>query len=219
MSRYGFGAFSASAPRNKRIGGDTPLVAPTFTAQPAILGTPVENTSVGFYAGEYNGTLPISAVSRFLINGAPVGADNDATYRALTADVTKTLSVRVTLTGPGGTAVATSAGVVVAAAAPAPAPAPAPPPPGSPGAATLTWLAPERDGDNTVIADLASFKVYWSRTFGGTDNSATVSASTLTYTTPLLSPGRWYFQIAAVDTAGNESNFLGNREEHFKDIA
>lgn len=219
MAFFAFGSFSASAARNKRNNAPPTVVTPpTFTAQPAILGTPVEDASTGFFAGTYAGTLPISAVTRFLVDDATVGAENDATYLCLLADVGKTLKVRVTATNAGGSVVATSAGVVITAAEVEEPPV-EPEEPGTPGTATLTWDAPEFDGDNATLTDLNGFKVYWSQTFGGTDNSATVSASTFTYTTPLLPVGRWYFMLVAVDSAGNESNFMASREGYFKDIA
>lgn len=72
---------------------------------------------------------------------------------------------------------------------------------------TLAWDAVTEDADGNLITDLASYRLYYSRTTpiepdlaealdAGLETVATVEA---------LAPGTWYFAVAAIDSSGNQS--------------
>lgn len=71
---------------------------------------------------------------------------------------------------------------------------------------TLAWDAPTSDEDGSDLTDLAGYKLYY-----GTSPQPEIYATpvnvgaVITYTTPDLSPGTYYFVVTAYDTSGNES--------------
>ena len=67
------------------------------------------------------------------------------------------------------------------------------------GVVSLVW-------DPNSESDLAGYKVYWGttpRTYG----TPTTIGLVTTFTTPTLSPGRYYFSVTARNTAGLESGY------------
>lgn len=98
--------------------GTPAAVAPAFTSQPALTSTPAVGQAATFDPGAWSGTAPIVASTRFRVDGVDVGAADDLTYTPIEADQGKTLTVAVSLTGPGGVASTVSAGAVIEAAAP-----------------------------------------------------------------------------------------------------
>ena len=77
------------------------------------------------------------------------------------------------------------------------------------GQAAITWLAPERDGDNFPLTDGADYEVcYGTTSLGPYSTCVTVgSFATLSYTTPAdLGSGTWYFIVRTIDSGGNKSN-------------
>lgn len=91
------------------------VVAPTFSAAPVVLGIPSVGTAASFLSGSYNGTAPLVDSYRWRIDGVDVGSA-DTPYTPVTGDIGKSLSVRQTVTGPGGSASSTSTGQTVAEA-------------------------------------------------------------------------------------------------------
>ena len=87
------------------------------------------------------------------------------------------------------------------------------------GTATLTWIAPERDGDNAALSDLSGYYIYKSTdSEAGTFGTYTLvtditNETTLTYTVTGLTAGTWYFWMTAYDSAGDEGNnvYLGSK--------
>ena len=87
------------------------------------------------------------------------------------------------------------------------------------GTATLTWIAPERDGDNALLSDLSGYYVYKSQdSEAGTFGTYTLvtditNEATLTYTVTGLTAGTWYFWMTSYDSTGNEGNsvYLGSK--------
>ncbi len=76
-----------------------------------------------------------------------------------------------------------------------------------PGTAALSWDAPTTNADDTPLADLAGYKVYYgtiSPIDMGTSESVDVG-NTTSYTLSGLSTGTYYFAATAYDTSGNES--------------
>jgi hypothetical protein len=67
------------------------------------------------------------------------------------------------------------------------------------GSATFTWVAPT---DLVTSPAQDGYKLYWSLTPGGEDNSATISGTgTLTYTVSSLTSGTWYFHLRSTSGA------------------
>ena len=65
---------------------------------------------------------------------------------------------------------------------------------------SLTWTANTED-------DLKEYRIYRGTSSGPTDQVATVTAGTETYTDTGLSAGTYYYRLKAVDAAGNASNY------------
>jgi hypothetical protein len=76
---------------------------------------------------------------------------------------------------------------------------------------TLMWDEVTKDAAGNDITDLASYRVYFSRsTPVDTDEADRFDAGLETMATvPGLEAGTWYFAVAAVDSSGNESDLSG----------
>lgn len=86
-------------------------------------------------------------------------------------------------------------------------PTPNPPsdPPGD-GSATISWIAPTHNTDNTLLTDLAGFKLY----YGLDENSLSMTLEvddplTTQVTIDDLTEGIYYFSVSAVNESGIES--------------
>lgn len=87
-----------------------------------------------------------------------------------------------------------------------PPPEPVEPPEPQTGAATLNWSAPTADADGSSLTGLAGFRVFYSQQLGQYDESLVISNPTVTTAViDDLTSGTWFFQVAAVDDAGNLS--------------
>lgn len=74
------------------------------------------------------------------------------------------------------------------------------------GSATLSWIAPTQRTDETPLADLAGYKVYYGRMSGIHDYEIDIpNAGITTYVVEKLVPGDWYFTMSAYDSSGLES--------------
>jgi hypothetical protein len=77
----------------------------------------------------------------------------------------------------------------------------------SPTNVTLSWSAPTENTNGSALTNLAGYIIYY-----GTSASAmtqTIDVNTvgmLTYVVDNLSAGNWYFQIVAVNSAGEQSS-------------
>lgn len=77
--------------------------------------------------------------------------------------------------------------------------------PGTTGSATLTWTPPTMNTDNSALANLAGYKIYY-----GTQPDALTEAIQITnpgltsYTVGNLNAGTYYFAIAAYNSTGVE---------------
>jgi len=74
------------------------------------------------------------------------------------------------------------------------------------GSLTLKWEAPITNSNGTSLTDLAGYRIYFG-TSPGNYSLAIDIGNVTTYTIENLSPGIYYFAIAAYDTSGNESTF------------
>jgi hypothetical protein len=78
----------------------------------------------------------------------------------------------------------------------------------APGSATLSWLPPTVNTDDSPLTDLKGYKVYWGPSEGDYPNSATLSNAGLTrYVIDNLTPGAYFFAATAFNAAGTESVF------------
>jgi hypothetical protein len=77
---------------------------------------------------------------------------------------------------------------------------------GSSNSATLTWDAPTTNADGTPLIDLACYKIYYGTSSRNYTFSLDVGKAT-TFKIDNLSPGTYYFSVAAYDTSGNESGY------------
>jgi hypothetical protein len=80
--------------------------------------------------------------------------------------------------------------------------------PNTPGTASLTWVAPTTNSDNTQLDDLAAFRIYY-----GTSSSSLTSfidvvadGNTDGFVISGLTKGTYYFKVSALDSAGVESS-------------
>ena len=72
--------------------------------------------------------------------------------------------------------------------------------------ATLSWEAPTENEDGSPLTDLAGFKIYYGNSPDALNQAINITSSaTLTYTVVSLTPGTWFFAIAALSASGAES--------------
>lgn len=87
-----------------------------------------------------------------------------------------------------------------------PAPASSPPPTASIGNVTLNWMPPTQNTDGTPLTNLAGYDIHYGTASGNYTQSVTVSNPGIaTYVVSNLSPGTYYFSVAAVNANGTES--------------
>lgn len=94
-------------------------VAPTFTSNPSINGTPVVGTAIT-YTDSYTGTASIVENRQWNVASSAVSGQTNISYTPVAGDVGKLLTVSVTITNAYGTVTLTSAGVTVTSAASSP---------------------------------------------------------------------------------------------------
>ena len=82
--------------------------------------------------------------------------------------------------------------------------------------ATLSWIKPTQNADGTPLTNLAGYIVRYGTNVGALTEQVSVSSPN---TTQLeiddLSPGNWYFEVAAVNTTDTESAFSSAVSEAF----
>lgn len=75
--------------------------------------------------------------------------------------------------------------------------------PAVPTAVSLSWTAPTQNTDGSALTDLASYNVYQGSSVPTLVKVGT--STTMTFTTPSLPPGTYFFAVSAVNTSGTES--------------
>ena len=70
------------------------------------------------------------------------------------------------------------------------------------GEASLTWEKPTTNCDGTPIKEPVSYEIRWGQ------KRATTTAGVSTFTALGLAPGDWWFNVAAVDADGLQSDFV-----------
>ena len=72
---------------------------------------------------------------------------------------------------------------------------------------TLSWSAPTENTNGTALTNLSGYIIYYGTSAGAMTQTINVNTvGMLTYVVGNLSPGSWYFQIVAVNSAGDQSN-------------
>lgn len=74
--------------------------------------------------------------------------------------------------------------------------------------ATLNWTAPTTNVDGSALTDLSGYRVQYGRTATDSGMDSTVylqNPATLTWVSPTLSAGTWYFGVKSFNTLGLES--------------
>ena len=82
--------------------------------------------------------------------------------------------------------------------------------PGAPAASsnavTLNWMPPTENMDGTALTNLSGYDIHYGTSSGNYTQSISVSnAGIATYVVDNLTPGTYYFSVAAVNAAGTES--------------
>jgi hypothetical protein len=76
------------------------------------------------------------------------------------------------------------------------------------GAATLQWLPPTANEDDSPLMNLAGYNVYWGTDPAQYTNSVTIMNPGLaTYVVDQLTPATWFFTVTAINAAGMESDY------------
>ncbi len=80
----------------------------------------------------------------------------------------------------------------------------------APGKTSLSWTAPTEKEDDTALPDLAGYTIYYGRSPGKYLNGIRIDDPDATsYLVDNLTPGTYYFVVAAFDSSGNESRLSG----------
>lgn len=89
---------------------------------------------------------------------------------------------------------------------PASQPPASPPPTATVGAVTLNWMPPTENVDGTPLTDLAGYDIHYGTVPGEYTKTISVSNPGIaTYVVSDLTPGTYYFSVAAVNSEGTES--------------
>jgi hypothetical protein len=76
----------------------------------------------------------------------------------------------------------------------------------STGSATLSWTAPTHNSDGTPLTDLSGYTIYYGTSASAlTQTIQVASPSATSYVVSGLSPGTYYFSVAADTTVGTQS--------------
>ena len=83
-------------------------------------------------------------------------------------------------------------------------------PTASSSAVTLNWTPPTENTDGTPLTNLSGYDIHYGTSSGNYTQSISVSnAGIATYVVDNLTPGTYYFSVAAVNAAGTESPMSG----------
>jgi Fibronectin type III domain len=79
-------------------------------------------------------------------------------------------------------------------------------PTGNSGAVTLNWTPPTENLDGTPITDLSGYDIHYGTASGNyTQTVSVASPGIASYVVDNLTPGTYYFSVAAVESDGAES--------------
>lgn len=166
---------------------------------PVISGTPMTTANVGeAYTFQPTASDPEGATLTFSITNKPAWATFSTTTGRLNgtpgaSDVGAVSGIVITVTD--GTTPRSLAAFAITVAQVAT------------GSATLNWVAPTANTDDSALTNLAGYRITYGRTQNVLDQSVTVANPGLTtYVVPNLSVGTWYFAMYAYASTGAESD-------------
>jgi hypothetical protein len=166
---------------------------------PTISGTPLTSVVVGnTYAFQPNASDVNNNPLTFSITNKPAWATFDANTGSLSgvptaAQVGTTANIVISVSD--GTASASLAPFSIAVTQMAN------------GSATLSWVAPTQNTDGTAITDLAGYRISYGTSADALTQVVQIANPGLSsYVIGNLSPGTWFFGIAAYNSAGNASS-------------
>lgn len=172
--------------------------ATTASAAPSIGGIPAGVVLVGqAYSFTPTATDSTESTLTFSVQNPPLWASFNSVTGELSgtptlADVGTFSNIRVSVSD--GTHTATLAVFSIAVTETAP------------GTATLTWVPPTENTDGTPLTDLSGYLIYYGSRADALTQTITVdNAGTTDYVVGNLTPGTWYFAIAAVTTVHTHS--------------
>ena len=175
----------------------------TSNSAPKISGTPIKAVNVG---NAYSFTPTASDANgdklTFSIANKPSWASFSSTTGKLsgtpTAAQVGTYS-NITIKVSDGKATASLAAFAIAVTAV------------SSGSAVLSWTLPTRNTNNTVLTNLAGYRIYYGTSSSSLSKTISISnASVSTYVVENLSPATYYFAVKAFNSSGVESD-LSNK--------
>jgi hypothetical protein len=74
------------------------------------------------------------------------------------------------------------------------------------GSATLSWTPPTQNSDGSALTDLAGYQIHYGSSESNLSQFVSVANGSLsTYVIDNLTPGTWYFAVAAVNSRGVSS--------------
>jgi len=183
---------------------ETSLVSPspgdTSNRAPIISGNPANAVMIG---NTYNFTPtasdPDGDTLTFSIGNRPSWATFDSATGRLfgtptLADVGQYANVQISVSDGAATASLSAFAVDVTQVATA--------------STTLSWTAPTRNDDGSMLSDLAGYKIYYGRSSGNYSNEIRITnPSITTYVVDNLSADTYFFSATAFNAAGTESRF------------
>jgi hypothetical protein len=182
-------------------GTDAQTSSPTTSASsggPTISGTPAASINVGATykfvptVADANGD-PLT----FSIQNMPTWATFDAGTGTLsgapaTGDVNTYANIVITVSD-GKTSVALPAFSIAVTQM-------------ASGSVQLTWTPPTQNTDDTALANISGYRIYYGTDPNNLDQLIIVDKNTTAYLMQNLSPAQWYFAVSAITTDAYESD-------------
>ena len=166
---------------------------------PAISGTPATLVAVGqAYSFRPVATDPDGQALSFRISGRPAWASfNNATGELsgtpAASDAGTYPGILITATDGSASTALPAFDITVARQL-------------ATGSATLSWRAPTRNEDGTLLTNLAGYRVRYGMSTSALNQMVTIgNAGTTTVTIPNLSTGTWFFTLSSFTNVGVES--------------
>ena len=189
----------------KRHGSADSNNAATANQAPQISGTPPDTVQVGAALSFVPTALdPENKPLTFSVANLPGWAQFDSATGQISgtpqsSDVGRVDNVTISVSDGLASASLTPFNIAVVA------PLAAAPLPGA-ASATLSWEPPTENEDGSPLTDLAGFKIYYGNSPDALTQAINITDSTtLTYIVASLTPGTWFFAIAALSASGAES--------------
>lgn len=184
---------AASVGSGGATGSGTSNTAPTIQGQPGSSALVGQAYSFQPVASDANGDA-----LTFSVTNLPSWASFDPSTGRLSgtpavADVATITNIRITVSDGATTAALGPFSIAVTQSAS--------------GSALLSWTPPAQNTDGTPLVDLAGYRVLYGQSAAELTQTVSITNSSLSsYLVENLTPGTWYFAVAAVNAAGILSN-------------